>query len=169
MQLHFLSYFRSYFAFNLYVLFVTTHKKKKKKKKKKNTNSYLFYFFFFFFAIKLDIPQFSLGYSASCCRKLVQRHYLSCLIVMIYHNCRSTSRPPPPSRVSFSPALSVKLSVEFTTDNINEVNGTKGPVVGLYIIPYHFSARNQLYKKENVELICFRIVKVITRKSRHIE
>ena len=37
-------------------------------------------------------------------------------------NCRSTSRPPPPSRVpvSFSPAL----SVEFTTDKINEVNGT---------------------------------------------
>ena len=36
-------------------------------------------------------------------------------------NCRSTSRPPPPSRVPFSPAL----SVEFTTDKINEVNGTK--------------------------------------------
>ena len=34
---------------------------------------------------------------------------------------RSTSRPPPPSRVPFSPAL----SVEFTTDRINEVNGTK--------------------------------------------
>ena len=42
--------------------------------------------------------------------------YKSCQL-----NCRSTSRPPPPSRVPFSPAL----SVEFTTDKINEVNGTK--------------------------------------------
>ena len=40
-------------------------------------------------------------------------------------NCRSTSRPPPPSRVPFSPALSDLASVEFTTDKINEVNGTK--------------------------------------------
>ena len=39
-------------------------------------------------------------------------------------NCRSTSRPPPPSRVPFSPALS-DASVEFTTNKINEVNGTK--------------------------------------------
>ena len=37
-------------------------------------------------------------------------------------NCRSTSRPPPPSRVPFSPAL----SVEFMTDKINEVNGNVG-------------------------------------------
>ena len=40
-----------------------------------------------------------------------------------YSNCRSTSRPPPPSRVPFPPAL----SVEFTTENINEVN--ESPIV----------------------------------------
>ena len=57
-------------------------------------------------------------------RQMIRKYICMLLHAWLgYSNCRPTSRPPPPSRVPFSPAL----SVEFTTENINEVN--ESPVV----------------------------------------